>query len=130
MGVATLEDLQGTIEVVVFPKMYEQTAATWTEGTILLVAGRIDHRGDEVSLLADLAVDWDGAVSRGPEAFGREVAAGDRGAWRRKQAPGPVGIPVGPGPDRAAVAPGMPVLAPASPSVQTFEAARAASATT
>jgi DNA polymerase-3 subunit alpha len=79
MGVATLEDLQGTIEVVVFPKMYEQTAATWTEGTILLVAGRIDHRGDDVSLLADLAVDWDGAVSRGPEAFAREVAAGDRG---------------------------------------------------
>jgi len=88
MGVATLEDLQGTIEVVVFPKMYEQTAATWTEGTILLVAGRIDHRGDEVSLLADLAVDWDGAVSRGPEAFGREVAAGDRGRGGRRGGPG------------------------------------------
>ncbi|HEY8847006.1 MAG TPA: DNA polymerase III subunit alpha, partial [Candidatus Limnocylindrales bacterium] len=44
MGVATLEDLQGTIEVVVFPRLYETTAGTWTEGTILLVAGRIDHR--------------------------------------------------------------------------------------
>ena len=66
MGVATLEDLQGTIEVVVFPRMYEQTAATWTEGTILLVAGRIDHRGEDVSLLADLAVDWDDAIARGP----------------------------------------------------------------
>jgi DNA polymerase-3 subunit alpha len=83
MGVATLEDLQGTIEVVVFPKMYEQTAATWTEGTILLVAGRIDHRGDDVSLLADLAVDWDGALTRGPEAFGREVAAGAGRGGRR-----------------------------------------------
>ncbi|HEY8799227.1 MAG TPA: DNA polymerase III subunit alpha, partial [Candidatus Limnocylindrales bacterium] len=50
MGVATLEDLQGTIEVVVFPRLYETTAGTWTEGTILLVAGRIDHRGEEVSL--------------------------------------------------------------------------------
>ncbi len=87
MGVATLEDLQGSIEVVVFPKMYEQTAATWTEGTILLVAGRIDHRGEEVSLLADLAVDWDGALARGPEAFAREVAAGDRG--RRPPRGGP-----------------------------------------
>jgi hypothetical protein len=84
MGVATLEDLQGTIEVVVFPKMYEQTAATWTEGTILLVAGRIDHRGDDVSLLADLAVDWDGAITRGPEAFARDVAAGDRGRGGRR----------------------------------------------
>jgi DNA polymerase-3 subunit alpha len=87
MGIATLEDLQGTIEVVVFPKMYEQTAATWTEGTILLVAGRIDHRGDDVSLLADLAVDWDGAVTRGPEAFARDVAAGDRGRGGRRGGP-------------------------------------------
>ena len=79
MGVATLEDLQGTIEVVVFPRMYEQTLGTWTEGAILLVAGRIDHRGDDVSLLADLALDWDAAVARGPEQFAREVAAGDRG---------------------------------------------------
>jgi DNA polymerase III subunit alpha len=97
MGVATLEDLQGTIEVVVFPKMYEQTAATWTEGTILLVAGRIDHRGDDVSLLADLAVDWDGAISRGPEAFARDVAAGDRGRGGRRGG-GPGGGPgAGPG---------------------------------
>jgi DNA polymerase-3 subunit alpha len=85
MGVATIEDLQGTIEVVVFPKLYEQTAGTWTEGSILLVAGRIDHRGEEVSLLADLVTDWDGAVSRGPEAFAREVAAGDRGRPPRRQ---------------------------------------------
>src|SRR6185369_1814858 len=45
---------------------------------------RIDHRGDDVSLLADLAVDWDGAISRGPEAFAREVAAGDRGRGGRR----------------------------------------------
>ncbi len=80
MGVATIEDLQGTIEIVVFPKLYEQTAGTWTDGSILLVAGRIDHRGEEVSLLADLAVDWDEALARGPEAFAHQVAAGDRGA--------------------------------------------------
>jgi DNA polymerase-3 subunit alpha len=86
MGVATLEDLQGSIEVVVFPKMYEQTAATWTEGSILLVAGRIDHRGDEVSLLADLAVEWDAAVAAGPDAFARDVAAGDRGRGPRRGA--------------------------------------------
>ncbi len=92
MGVATLEDLQGSLEVVVFPKIFEETAATWTDGAILLVAGRIDHRGEEVSLLADLVTDWDSAVARGPEAFAREVAAGDRGRSRR-QTP----VPVGPG---------------------------------
>ena len=84
MAVVTLEDLQGTIEVVVFPKLYETTRLTWVEGAILLVAGRIDHRGEEVSLLADLALEWEGAVGRGPEAFAREVAAGDRGGRRSR----------------------------------------------
>jgi DNA polymerase III subunit alpha len=87
MGVATIEDLQGTIEVVVFPKLYEQTAGTWTDGSILLVAGRIDHRGEEVSILADLAVDWDEALARGPEAFAQQVAAGDRGRAPRRTPP-------------------------------------------
>jgi hypothetical protein len=84
MAIVTLEDLQGTCEVVVFPRMHEQTAGTWQEGTIVLVAGRVDHRGEEVSLLADLVVEWDAAVIRGPEAFARDVAAGERGAVRRR----------------------------------------------
>jgi len=62
MAVVTLEDLQGAIEVVVFPRLYEQTTGTWSDGVILLVAGRIDHRGEEVSLLADAA--WNGTRSR------------------------------------------------------------------
>jgi DNA polymerase-3 subunit alpha len=98
MGVATIEDLQGSSEVVVFPKMYEQTAATWTEGAILAVAGRVDHRGEDVSLLADLVVEWDEAVAKGAEAFAREVVAGDRGRGPRRQ-------PV-------AVGPGAPAYAP------------------
>jgi DNA polymerase III subunit alpha len=94
MSVVTLEDLQGSIEVVVFPRLYEQTAPIWQEGAILLVAGRVDHRGEEVSLLADIVVPWDEAVARGPEAFARDVAQGsaDRGSSRRRQP-----VPVGPG---------------------------------
>jgi DNA polymerase-3 subunit alpha len=88
MAVATLEDLQGTLEVVVFPRLYEATRETWQEGVILLVAGRVDHRGEEVSLLADVAVDWDDAVVRGPAAVAREIAAGDRGPGRRRPANG------------------------------------------
>jgi DNA polymerase-3 subunit alpha len=117
MAVATLEDLQGSLEVVVFPRLYEQTGATWQEGAILLVAGRVDHRGEEVSLLADLVVDWDAAVARGPEAFAREVASSDRGA-RRRPGPGVEGNGHGaPPPERGpgvAVGPGRPAVA-ASP---------------
>ena len=83
MAIVTLEDLQGTIEVVVFPRLYEQTMGTWRDGEILLVAGRVDHKSEDVSLLADLAVDWDAAADGGEEAFARQVAAGERGGGAR-----------------------------------------------
>ncbi len=84
MAVATLEDLQGAIEVVVFPRIYEQTREVWQEGSILVVAGRVDHRGEEVSLLADLALPWEIAETRGPEAVAREAAAFERGGNGRR----------------------------------------------
>jgi DNA polymerase III subunit alpha len=90
MAAVTLEDLQGSLEVVVFPKLYDQTLGTWAEGAILVVAGKVDHRGEEVSLLADLVVTWEDAVALGRDAFARQVAAGDRGQARRR-------VPVGPG---------------------------------
>ncbi len=95
MAIVTIEDLQGSIEVVVFPRLYEQTLGTWTDGATLLVAGRVDHRGEEVSLLADLVLDWESAVARGPEAFAREVAAGEGGAPRRRAPGAPAGAPGG-----------------------------------
>jgi DNA polymerase-3 subunit alpha len=82
MAVVTIEDLQGTVEVVVFPKTYETTMGTWRDGAILLVAGRVDHRGDEASLLADSVWDWDVVAERGPEAFAKEVGSLDKRARR------------------------------------------------
>jgi hypothetical protein len=84
MAVATLEDLQGTLEVVVFPRMYVTNGATFAEGTILLVAGRVDHRGEEASLLADAVWVWEDAAARGPVAIAEEVAAGERGRGARR----------------------------------------------
>jgi DNA polymerase-3 subunit alpha len=85
MAVVTLEDLQGTIEVVVFPRTYEQTMGVWRDGAILLVAGRVDHRGEEASLLADSVWDWDQVAEAGPDAFAKEVGALDR---RNRRGPG------------------------------------------
>ena len=79
MAVARLEDLQGTIEVIVFPKVLEQTAPTWAADAILLVAGRVDHKGEETVLLADAVWTWEEATALGPDAFAVAVAAGDRG---------------------------------------------------
>ncbi|HEY6569858.1 MAG TPA: OB-fold nucleic acid binding domain-containing protein, partial [Candidatus Limnocylindrales bacterium] len=122
MAVVTLEDLQGTLEVVVFPRTYEQTIGTWREGAILLVAGRVDHRGEEASLLADAVWDWDTVADRGAEAFAREVGALDRRGGGRRGGPGAPGStnghgngngngygaprdPVAVGPGRGAVVP-------------------------
>jgi DNA polymerase-3 subunit alpha len=82
MAVVTLEDLQGTLEVVVFPRTYETTMGTWRDGAILLVAGRVDHRGDEASLLADSVWDWDAVADAGPDAFAREVGSLDKRSRR------------------------------------------------
>ncbi len=106
MAVATVEDLQGAIEVLVFPRTYEETRETWVEGVIVLVAGRIDHRGEEVQLLADLVRSWDEVQQMGEERFAGEVAAGER---RRSRGQGDRsrsrGIGDGPGPGRAANGP-------------------------
>ena len=79
MGVATIEDLQGTMEVIVFPKVFEQTQGTWAEDAILLVAGRVDHKGDETVLLADAVWTWEEAQQAGAPEFARLLAATDRG---------------------------------------------------
>ncbi len=114
MAIVTLEDLQGSVEVVVFPRLYETTRPTWRDGSILLVAGRVDHRGEESSLLADLVLDWDDAIARGPEAFAAEVAAGDRGPRGR----GPGGRPGGPGSNGNGHAPAAPrPMVPVGPGV-------------
>ena len=82
MGVATLEDLQGTMEVIVFPKVFDQTETTWSEDAILVVAGRVDHKGEETVLLADAVWTWEQATALGPQGFAREVARGDRSGRR------------------------------------------------
>ncbi len=79
MGVATVEDLQGTIEVIVFPRTFETTASTWQEDSILLVAGRVDHKGDGSVILADSVWTWEEATALGAEGFASQVQAAERG---------------------------------------------------
>jgi hypothetical protein len=91
MAVATFEDLQGTLEIVVFPRMYATSGATFGDGAILLVAGRVDHRGEEASLLADTVWVWEDAAARGPAAIAQEAAAGERSRGNRRWGQGGAG---------------------------------------
>jgi DNA polymerase-3 subunit alpha len=53
MAFAQIEDLQGTVEVVIFPRTWEVTRDLWEPERILVVRGRVSLRGREPSILAD-----------------------------------------------------------------------------
>lgn len=58
MAFVTLEDLQGSCDVTVFPRTLEQTPAQLlAEGSIVLVRGKVEKREDRVSVLADAITD-------------------------------------------------------------------------
>ena len=50
---AILEDLDGKIEVMAWPKVYANTKDLWQEGNILLVEGKVRLRDDRVQLSCD-----------------------------------------------------------------------------
>ena len=72
MLVATLEDLTGSTEVVVFPKVFAETANAWADDAVVLVTGRVDHRDEGSQVLCEAVHAWDDAVRMGPVAFGAE----------------------------------------------------------
>ncbi len=51
MATATLEDLDGRVEVVIFPRIYEQSNQLWANDAILIVRGRVDLREERVQVI-------------------------------------------------------------------------------
>ncbi len=49
---ATIEDLSGSVEVTVWPDLFEQTRDLWGEGNILILLARIRERGDRLQVSA------------------------------------------------------------------------------
>jgi len=61
---AALEDLDGRIEVMVWPRVYTNTRDLWEEGNILLVEGKVRVRNDEVQLNCDSVRRYQPEVTR------------------------------------------------------------------
>jgi DNA polymerase-3 subunit alpha len=53
MAFATLEDLTGSVEVIVFPKTYEDAHLTLKRDAVVVVRGRLDVADQQVKVLAD-----------------------------------------------------------------------------
>jgi DNA polymerase-3 subunit alpha len=94
MAVATLEDLHGSVDVVGFPRTFQETAELWREDAILIVQGKVDTRDDRLQIIAEGLEEWT------PDANSENIAdedvvqvqptvvvapASDR-AWRRPKA--------------------------------------------
>jgi DNA polymerase-3 subunit alpha len=61
MMFAQVEDLTGSVEVTVFPRVYEATASLWSTDEILLVLARVEQRDEDPKLLCEHAVRFDEA---------------------------------------------------------------------
>ncbi len=53
MAFVKFEDETGTIDLVIFPKIYAATKAFWVDNRALLVSGRVDDREDTPSILVE-----------------------------------------------------------------------------
>ncbi|MGC9024918.1 MAG: DNA polymerase III subunit alpha [Chloroflexia bacterium] len=51
MAVGELEDLEGSIEIVAFPRVYEQTRSCWKTDNVVLVEGKVDLRNDRLQIV-------------------------------------------------------------------------------
>ena len=58
MAFVQLEDLQGSIEVIVFPSIYEKTRELWQEDKILIVKGRVDTKGRGAKVICESVQDY------------------------------------------------------------------------
>jgi DNA polymerase III subunit alpha len=66
-AIATLEDLEGAIDVMVFPQTYSQVSTLLTEDAVVIVRGRLDKREEQPRLVAmDLTVPDLSQAPRGP----------------------------------------------------------------
>ncbi len=70
---AVLEDLDGRIEVMVWPKVYAETRDLWQEGNILLVEGRVRLNDDRVQVNCDSVSDYQSVVDRAEPSVTPEI---------------------------------------------------------
>jgi DNA polymerase-3 subunit alpha len=53
MLAATIEDLTGSLEVLVFPRVYDETGSNWIDEAPVVVRGKLDYRDDQPQLLCE-----------------------------------------------------------------------------
>lgn len=57
MAFVTIFDETGSIELIVFPKLYEKTKNLWSPNTVIIIKGKIDEKEEHLNIIVDQAVD-------------------------------------------------------------------------
>ncbi len=93
-AIATVEDLEGSVDVMLFPATYQQHALQVAEDTIVVVKGRVDRRDDAPQVIAsDLSLPDLSEAPVGPVVVSMRrgpvyAAAGRAAQGRARHAPG------------------------------------------
>jgi DNA polymerase-3 subunit alpha len=74
MAFLTLEDLTGSVEVIVFPKTYEQNTLHLRRDAILVVRGKLDVAEQQAKVLADSVIPLDEIPAPSPAPRGEAAA--------------------------------------------------------
>ncbi len=56
MAFAKIEDESGSLDIVVFPKIFQQTKTAWVKDKIILIEGRIEYREEGLTFLVEKAI--------------------------------------------------------------------------
>ncbi len=64
MAFVKVDDGTGTIELVVFPKIFKATRDFWVEGKPMLISGKVDSRADTASIIVESIETLDGMGDR------------------------------------------------------------------
>lgn len=86
MAFVSVEDLSGTIEVVVFPRLYEETRDLWAEDRLVVIKGKADFRDERPTVICDAAREYDPLIDGLPRPIEEDPAPpshADNGAKRR-----------------------------------------------
>jgi DNA polymerase-3 subunit alpha len=70
MAVLTLEDAQGTVEVIVFPELYARSASLLEVGTMVLIRGKLERDDETIRIIGAEVLSIEAAAGR----MAREVA--------------------------------------------------------
>ncbi len=53
MAFVKLQDATGTLEIVIFPKLYAKTVSVWQKDVVVAISGKVDEKDDRLTILAD-----------------------------------------------------------------------------